>query len=94
MKLKTYRETFGLTPEAKENLLAPFRTAEMKKHAELEEAKLTSKVYECEQKVNQLCMSYPIDFEDVRDALDEAELAERALAQMTQIIVDLFPEEK
>lgn len=94
MKLKTYRETFGLTPEAKDNLLAPFRTVEMKKRAELELAELQSIVCEREQKVNQLCTSYPIDFEDVRDALDEAELAERAVGQMTQIIADLFPEDK
>lgn len=92
MKLTPYKKILGMLKEKKEELLAPIRAAEMKKHAELEMTKIEGKIIEKQQKVQEICQGYPIDFDGMIKALDEIGLLERRKKQFEVIVKEMFPD--
>lgn len=88
-----YKQILAMTKEAIQSALAPIRVIEMKKKAELEMASIDGKIVEQEQKINEVCSKYPVDFNKLIDALDEKALLERRRKQFEQIIAEMFPAE-
>lgn len=92
MSLMKYKDVLALGKEKINEAKAPFRAREMSKKAELEVCKLESTIADREQKIHELCSKYPIDFDQLINALDELELTKRRKKQFEQIIVEMFSE--
>jgi hypothetical protein len=90
MKLTKYHEVLVLAKEKINEMMAPIRSKEMKKKAELEIAKLEGYIAEKEQVIQEIASKYPIDFDRLIDALDDLELTKRRLKQFAQIIEEMF----
>lgn len=91
MKLTAYEKVLKLGKEKIQEALAPVRSREMRKKAELEMCQIESKMIEQESKIQEICGSYPIDFEKLIKASDELSLLERRKKQYGQIIEQMFP---
>ena len=91
MKLMPYASVIKMAKDAKDALLAPLRANEMKKGAELEMAKIESKLVELDAKVQEICSEYPIDFNKLIGKIDERGLLERKKKQFKQIVEEMFP---
>ena len=86
-----YKQILAMTKEAVQQVLLPIRVVEMKKKAELEMATIDGKLVEMEQKIQEVCSKYPVDFNKLIDSLDEKALLERRRKQFEQIIAEMFP---
>jgi hypothetical protein len=91
MALTPYKQILTMTKEAIQVGLAPIRAREMKKRAELEMTSLESQILEQEQKIEEICAKYPVNFDDLIDAIDEKALLERRHKQFEQILAEMFP---
>jgi hypothetical protein len=92
MKLTAYKKLLTMAKELKDNALAPIRSMEMKKQAELETVKIEGEILKKQQKIEELCQAYPIDFNKIIEVSDEKELLERRKDQFGEIIKQMFPE--
>lgn len=93
MKFPKYAELIKMSKEKLTEAMALPRAREMGKKAELEMAKLDTALASLEQKANELATAYPIDFDKLLAALDEAALTKRRRDQFATLIADLFPTE-
>lgn len=93
MKLIPYKEILAMAKEKVQEAFAPMRAREMRKKAELEQLQLESKLMEHDQKIQEICAAYPIDFKKLLDQLDEKALIERRIKQYKKIIDEMFPED-
>jgi hypothetical protein len=91
MKLTAYKEILKMAKEKVQEALAPVRANEMKKRAELEMAKIDSKMVEQESKISTVASEYPINFDKLIDSIDELALLERRKKQFANIINEMFP---
>jgi len=92
MALMKYTEIMALAKDKMKEVMAPLRAREMKVKAELELAKLDSKIMEEEQKIQEIASEYPVDFDRMINALDRVDLTRRRKKQFTTIINEMFPE--
>lgn len=92
MKLTPYEQILKMGKEAIQASMAPVRKREMRKKAELESCQLESKIVEAEQKIQEACSEYPINFEKLISQIDNKALLERRLKQYGQIVEQMFPE--
>jgi hypothetical protein len=92
MKLTPYKKLLTMAKELKDNALAPIRSMEMKKQAELETVKLEGEILKQQQRIEEYCQEYPCDFGKIIDAIDEKVLLERRKDQFGKIIEQMFPE--
>ncbi len=90
MKLPSYSEIIGKTKEVIEASLAPVRTLQAKKAAELKHAEIEEKIAMAEVKVHELCGKHPVDYEQVLKAMDDVAWLERRLKQLDKIIDEMF----
>lgn len=90
MALMKYREVIALAKEKISEAMAPLRAMEMKKKAELEIAKIESKIAEGEQKIQELCSVHPIDFDKIIEAIDDLDLIKRRKDQFNRIVTEMF----
>lgn len=90
MELMKYKDILILAKEKINEAMAPLRTREMRKKAELECCKLDSKIAEEEQKIQQCASEYPVDFDKLIDAIDDLELVKRRKDQFQKIIHQMF----
>lgn len=92
MKLTAYSKILKMGKEAVQASMAPIRSREMRKKAELEQCQIESKIVEAEQKIQDICSGYPIDFDGLILQVDKKALLERRLKQYGEIIDQMFPE--
>ncbi len=92
MALLKYKDILVLAKEKINEAMAPLRAREMRKKAELEACKLDSTIAEKEQKIQELASKYPINFDELIDAIDELELVKRRKEQFEKIINEMFGE--
>jgi hypothetical protein len=90
MKLTLYKKILKMGKDAVRDTLAPVRANEMQKRAELEIAKMDSKLAEQEAKIQETCAAYPVDFDAVIRALDDYALMERRRKQFEKIKAEMF----
>lgn len=90
MELMKYKDVLVLAKEKIKEVMAPLRSREMWKKAELEMIKLEGHIAEKEQKIQEYASQYPIDFDSLIDALDDLELTKRRMVQFNRIIAELF----
>ena len=88
--LMRYREVISLDKAEKAATMAPLRAHEMHKKAELELAKLHSRVAEKTQAVTEIASKYPLDFTELGHALDDLDLTKRRQKQLEMVIAELF----
>ena len=93
MKLIKYKEIIGKSKEKIDELMAPIRSSRMQKAAECEMLKIDEKIVEYQSKVQDLCLEYPINFDNLLDTLDEIAMLERRKEQYNLVIKDLFGDE-
>lgn len=92
MALMRYSEILILAKDKIKEAMAPLRAREMRKKGELEACKLESVIAEKEQKIQELASAYPVDFDNLIDAIDELELVKRRKEQFDKIIEEMFGE--
>lgn len=92
VKLTPYTKALTFAKEKVTEMLAPVRAREQRKRAELEMAKIDGKLIEQEQKIQELCMTYPIDFDKLIESIDESALLERRKKQFEDIVEQMFPD--
>ncbi len=92
MKLTPYKKILGMAKEKLQETLAPVRAMEMRKKAELEMCQIESKMIELDQKQQEACSEYPVNFDKLIKIIDEQGLLERRKNQYSQIIVQMFPD--
>jgi hypothetical protein len=85
-----YTKLLKMCKEKITESLAPLRSHEMLKKAELEVAKLDSDIACKENLVNEAKSEYPIDFDKIINAIDDVELTKLKRERMEDIIADLF----
>jgi|ERR1700722_4013218 len=93
MALMKYSELLGMAKDKLKEVMAPIRAHEMLKKAELEMAKLDGAIAEHEENIQSCASQYPIDFDDLLQAIDYLELTKRKKEQFEKIIAELFPSE-
>lgn len=92
MKLTPYAKLLKMGKEKIEEVMAPIRSREMRKKAELEMCQLESRSMESEAKITELSSTYPIDFKKLIAATDERALIDRQIKQYGEIIEQMFPD--
>jgi len=92
MALIKYRELLVLAKEKINEAMAPLRSKEMRKKAELEICKIESMIAEKEQKIQEYASKYPIPFDELIEALDDLDLVKRRKEQFETIINEMFAE--
>lgn len=92
MKLTAYDKILKMGKEAVQTSMAPIRAREMRKKAELETCQIESKIVEADQKIQEICSEYPINFDNLISQIDKKALLERRLKQYGQIVDQMFPE--
>lgn len=90
MALIKYAEVLKFAKDKVKEVMAPLRAHEMKKRAELEISKLECTIAEKEEKIQEVSSQYPIDFDQLIEALDDLDLTKRRLTQFQNIIEELF----
>lgn len=63
------------------------------KQRQSEKIKLEEKMLGLEAKINEACAQKELDFGKIGDLMDEYDLVERRLGQITQLVDKLFPAE-
>ena len=92
MSLIPYKQILGMAKEKVQEALAPVRANEMRKKAELEMCQIDSEMFAFDQKLQELCSAYPIDFKALIRQLDDKAMLERRKKQYAKIIEEMFPE--
>lgn len=92
MALPKYKDILRMTKEKIDEALAPVRSLQAKKQAELEMAKLDEKIITLESEITSLCTKNPIPFDTIIKKQDEMALSERKKKQFQLIIDQLFGE--
>lgn len=92
-QIKSFKELISMTKEKLDEAMVPLRVRAAKAKAEGEKVKLEQKMLELETKINDLCAQKDLDFNKVADLMDDYDLSERRLAQVTKLVEQLFPEE-
>ena len=91
MTLTPYRQLLALTKEQIDASLAGARANSAQKKAELEMAKIDETIATTENKINELCSTKDLDFNQILENLDEIDLANRRKGQFQKVINELFP---
>jgi hypothetical protein len=94
MKLKPYKDLVALSKEKLDEAMVPIRVRSLKAKADMKIAELDSELLTKEQRVHELCAQKDVNLESVADLLDDIDLLERRKEQLTEIVAQLFPEEK
>jgi hypothetical protein len=89
-----YKDLIVLSKKDVEASLAPIRTKEMCKRAELELCKLDGSIASLEQRIQDISSQYPIDFDRLITAIDDLDLNTRRKEQFQRIIDEMFGEDK
>ena len=92
-QIKSFKELISMTKEKLDEAMVPLRVRAAKAKAEGEKVKLEQKMLELETKINDLCAQKDLDFNKIADLMDDYDLSERRLAQVTKLVEQLFPEE-
>lgn len=92
-QVKSFKELISMTKEKLEESMIPFRVRTAKAKAEMIKVELETKLVELETKINEQCAQKEINFPKIADLVDEYELTERRLNQITSLVSKLFPEE-
>ena len=92
-KLKSYKELVAMTKERLDEALVPLRVRSAKAKAEGEKVKLEEQLIKLETQINERCASKDIDFNKISDLMDEYDLTERRLSQITNLVEALFPKD-
>ena len=90
MALPKYKDIMALAKDKVQEFMAPLRANEMKKKGELEICKIDGSIAEQEQKIQELCAEYPVNYDRIIDAIDELDLMNRRKEQFAKIIDELF----
>lgn len=92
-KLKTFKELVAMGKEGLDAALLPLRVEAARNRAQGEIIKLKEKLLGIETKINEECARKDIDFNKVGDLMDEYDLTERRLTQISDLVMALFPGE-
>lgn len=92
-QIKSFKELISMTKEKLDEAMVPLRVRAAKAKAEGEKVKLEQKMLELETKINDLCAQKELDFNKIADLMDDYDLAERRLSQVTKLVKQLFPGE-
>jgi len=92
-QIKSFKELISLTKEKLEESLIPLRVRSAKAKAEIIKVELETKLADLETKIHRMCAEKEIEFVKVADLVDEYELTERRLKQITGLVEQLFPVE-
>ena len=92
-QLKSFKDLLAMTKGKLDEAMIPTRVRLAKARAEMVKVKLEEKMLNLETKINELCANKEPDFEVIADKMDEYDLAERRLKQVTNIVDQLFPAE-
>ena len=92
-QIKSFKELISMTKEKLDEAMVPLRVRAAKAKAEGEKVKLEQKMLELETKINDLCAQKELDFNKIADLMDDYDLAERRLSQVTKLVEQLFPGE-
>ena len=91
MQLKPYLSSILKSDKENQDDQAPLRAKEMQKSLELKAIQLEASIAKATSAVAKLTTIYPINFEQVQNALDDLAIQERSLAQLEEIGEQLFP---
>jgi hypothetical protein len=91
--VKSFKELISMTKEKLEESMIPLRIRSAKAKAEGLKVELETKMLDLETEINTACADKEINFSKVADLVDEYELAERRLNQVTSLVDKLFPKE-
>lgn len=91
-KVKSFKELISMTNEMLDSAMVPMRVRAAKAKAEMVKIKLEEQLITLEAKINELCAKKEPNFEEIADRMDEYDLAERRLKQITNIVNQMFPE--
>ncbi len=92
-QIKPFRDLIALTKEKLEEAMIPLRVRTAKAKAEILKVELESQLSELEMKINRLCADKEVDFNKITDLMDDYDIAERRLNQITMLVEQLFPQE-
>ena len=92
-QIKSFKELISMAKEKLDEAMVPLRVRAARAKAEGEKVKLEQKMLELETKINDLCAQKELDFNKIADLMDDYDLAERRLSQVTKLVEQLFPEE-
>lgn len=93
IEIKPFKELIAMSKEKLNEAMAPLRARAVKSQADLEMTKLESEIIALQSKIQEQCVEKDICFPRLFDRLDEIALLERRLAQYTEVLGQLFPEE-
>lgn len=91
--VKSFKELISMTKEKLGESMIPLRIRSAKAKAEGLKVELETKMLDLETEINNACADKEINFGKVADLVDEYELAERRLNQVTSLVNKLFPQE-
>lgn len=92
-QIKSFKTLVSMTKEKLDEALIPLRVRGAKAKAESEKIKLEEKLIALETQINELCAAKELNFVFIADKMDEYELTERRLNQITNLVAQLFPAE-
>lgn len=92
-QIKSFKTLVSMTKEKLDEALIPLRVRGAKAKAESEKIKLEEKMIALETQINELCAAKELNFVFIADKMDEYELTERRLNQITNLVAQLFPAE-
>ncbi|HNV67897.1 MAG TPA: hypothetical protein PKN60_12330 [Bacteroidales bacterium] len=91
-QVKSFKELITLTKEKLEESMIPLRVRSAKAKAEIIKVELETKLADLEMKINEKAAQRDIEFLKVIELVDEYELTERRLKQVTGLVTQLFPD--
>lgn len=91
-QIKPFKELITLTKEKLEESMIPLRVRSAKAKAEIIKVELETKLADLEMKINEKAAQKDIEFLKVIELVDEYELTERRLRQVTGLVTQLFPD--
>lgn len=91
-QIKSFKELITLTREKLEESMIPLRVRSAKAKAEIIKVELETKLADLEMKINEKAAQKDIEFLKVIELVDEYELTERRLKQVTGLVTQLFPD--
>lgn len=91
-QVKSFKELITLTKEKLEESMIPLRVRSAKAKAEIIKVELETKLADLEMKINEKAAQKDIEFLKVIELVDEYELTERRLKQVTGLVTQLFPD--
>lgn len=92
LKIKSFKELLEMGKEKLEETLIPLRVRAAKAKAETSKVKLETDLVALEAQIHTACAAKEPDFEKIADLLDDYDLKERRLKQITMVVEQLFPE--